>query len=158
MILPSLPKKRILIFSRAFWKQSLNLDCRKKMALLVATLVIRAHITSQNVGICHLGQCAEPSPGKRGRPRIGDFTFTVSPKPVLTFSLPGETLPLVLALFAFVGFTLMLVVVSLSIWKMGRLLRYSCCPAVGLPDTLVRASFLAYSGTLIRYSLGFSWV
>ncbi|EPQ06086.1 Interleukin-20 receptor subunit beta [Myotis brandtii] len=47
-----------------------------------------------------------------------------------------ETLPLALALFAFVGFMLILVVVPLSIWKMGRLLRYSCCPVVVLPDTL----------------------
>lgn len=47
-----------------------------------------------------------------------------------------ETLPLALALFAFVGFMLILVVVPLSVWKMGRLLRYSCCPVVGLPDTL----------------------
>ncbi|XP_059519828.1 interleukin-20 receptor subunit beta isoform X2 [Myotis daubentonii] len=47
-----------------------------------------------------------------------------------------ETLPLALALFAFVGFMLILVVVPLSIWKTGRLLRYSCCPGVVLPDTL----------------------
>ncbi|XP_012372971.1 interleukin-20 receptor subunit beta isoform X1 [Octodon degus] len=48
----------------------------------------------------------------------------------------GEALPLVLALFAFVGFMLILVVVPLSIWKMGQLLQYSCCPMVVLPDTL----------------------
>ncbi|EHB06291.1 Interleukin-20 receptor beta chain, partial [Heterocephalus glaber] len=48
----------------------------------------------------------------------------------------GEALPLMLALFAFVGFMLILVVVPLSIWKMGRLLQYSCCPMVVLPDTL----------------------
>lgn len=48
----------------------------------------------------------------------------------------GETLPLALALFAFVGFMLILVVVPLSIWKMGQLLRYSCCPGVVLPNTL----------------------
>ncbi|XP_012374755.2 interleukin-20 receptor subunit beta [Dasypus novemcinctus] len=48
----------------------------------------------------------------------------------------GETLPLALALFAFVGFLLILAVVPLSLWKMGQLLRYSCCPAVVLPDTL----------------------
>ncbi|XP_048955637.1 interleukin-20 receptor subunit beta isoform X2 [Canis lupus dingo] len=48
----------------------------------------------------------------------------------------GEALPLALALFAFFGFTLMLVVMPLSVWKMGRLLRYSCCPVVVLPDTL----------------------
>nr|XP_060494729.1 interleukin-20 receptor subunit beta isoform X3 [Panthera onca] len=48
----------------------------------------------------------------------------------------GETLPLALALFGFVGFMLILVVVPLSIWKMGRLLRHSCCPVVVLPDTL----------------------
>ncbi|EPY86400.1 interleukin-20 receptor subunit beta precursor [Camelus ferus] len=48
----------------------------------------------------------------------------------------GETLPLALALFAFVGFMLILVVVPLSVWKMGRLLRHACCPVVVLPDTL----------------------
>ncbi|XP_054450888.1 interleukin-20 receptor subunit beta [Pteronotus mesoamericanus] len=47
-----------------------------------------------------------------------------------------EPLPLELALFAFAGFMLILVVLLFSIWKMGRLLRYSCCPAVVLPDTL----------------------
>ncbi|XP_014440881.1 interleukin-20 receptor subunit beta [Tupaia chinensis] len=47
-----------------------------------------------------------------------------------------EALPLALAVSAFVGFVLILVVVPLSIWKMGRLFRYSCCPVVGLPDTL----------------------
>ncbi|KAM5292103.1 LOW QUALITY PROTEIN: interleukin-20 receptor subunit beta [Ctenodactylus gundi] len=45
-------------------------------------------------------------------------------------------LPLVLALLAFLGFTLVLVVVPLFIWKMGRLLQYSCCPMVVLPDNL----------------------
>ncbi|XP_046287349.1 interleukin-20 receptor subunit beta isoform X1 [Marmota monax] len=47
-----------------------------------------------------------------------------------------EALPLALALFAFLGFMLILVVVPFSIWKMGQLLRYSCCPVVVLPDTL----------------------
>uniref|UniRef100_A0A8I5ZW17 Interleukin 20 receptor subunit beta n=1 Tax=Rattus norvegicus TaxID=10116 RepID=A0A8I5ZW17_RAT len=50
--------------------------------------------------------------------------------------MQGESLPLALALFAFVGFVLILVVALLSVWKMGQLLRYSCCPAVVLPDTL----------------------
>ncbi|XP_023043617.1 interleukin-20 receptor subunit beta [Piliocolobus tephrosceles] len=48
----------------------------------------------------------------------------------------GEAIPLVLALIAFVGFMLILVVVPLFVWKMGRLLQYSCCPVVVLPDTL----------------------
>ncbi|XP_023368795.1 interleukin-20 receptor subunit beta isoform X1 [Otolemur garnettii] len=47
-----------------------------------------------------------------------------------------EALPLALALFAFVGFMLNLVAVPISIWKMGQLLRYSCCPVVVLPNTL----------------------
>ncbi|XP_050996572.1 interleukin-20 receptor subunit beta [Acomys russatus] len=50
--------------------------------------------------------------------------------------MQGETLPLALALFAFVGFVLILLVVLVSTWKMGQLLRYSCCPTVVLPDTL----------------------
>ncbi|KFO32741.1 Interleukin-20 receptor subunit beta [Fukomys damarensis] len=53
----------------------------------------------------------------------------------------GEALPLVLALFAFVGFMLILVVVPLSIWKMGQLLQYSCCPMVVLPDTLATTQY-----------------
>ncbi|XP_055269224.1 interleukin-20 receptor subunit beta isoform X2 [Moschus berezovskii] len=48
----------------------------------------------------------------------------------------GEALPLALALFAFVGFVLILGVALLSVWKMGQLLRHSCCPVVMLPDTL----------------------
>ncbi|XDC50617.1 hypothetical protein R6Z07M_001799 [Ovis aries] len=48
----------------------------------------------------------------------------------------GEALPLALALLAFVGFVLILVVALLSVWKMGRLLQHSCCPVVMLPDTL----------------------
>ncbi|XP_055151295.1 interleukin-20 receptor subunit beta isoform X2 [Symphalangus syndactylus] len=48
----------------------------------------------------------------------------------------GEAIPLVLALFAFAGFMLILVVVPLFVWKMGQLLQYSCCPVVVLPDTL----------------------
>ncbi|KAL1781390.1 interleukin-20 receptor subunit beta [Sigmodon hispidus] len=50
--------------------------------------------------------------------------------------MQGEALPLALALFALIGFMLVLMVVLLSIWKMGQLLRYSCCPTVVLPDTL----------------------
>lgn len=63
----------------------------------------------------------------------------LSPKPVSVFLFSGEALPLALALFAFVGFMLILVVALLSVWKMGRLLRHSCCPVVMLPDTLVTA-------------------
>ncbi|XP_007521869.3 LOW QUALITY PROTEIN: interleukin-20 receptor subunit beta [Erinaceus europaeus] len=54
---------------------------------------------------------------------------------------PGEALPQVLALLAFVSFMLLLVVVPLSLWKVGQLIRYSCCPAVRLPDTLEVTSF-----------------
>ncbi|XP_005367885.1 interleukin-20 receptor subunit beta [Microtus ochrogaster] len=50
--------------------------------------------------------------------------------------MQGESLPLALALAAFVGFMLVLMGVLFSIWKMGQLLRYSCCPSVVLPDTL----------------------
>lgn len=50
--------------------------------------------------------------------------------------MQGEPLPLALALFAFVAFLLVLMVVLLSVWKMGQLLQYSCCPTVVLPDTL----------------------
>ncbi|XP_004588458.4 interleukin-20 receptor subunit beta [Ochotona princeps] len=51
-------------------------------------------------------------------------------------AVQGEAAPLVLALFAFLGCMLILVVAPLSIWKIGRLLQYSCCPEVVLPDTL----------------------
>lgn len=50
-------------------------------------------------------------------------------------------MPLVLALLAFVGFILVLVVVPLSMWEVGRWARYSCCPDVVLPETLVRVFF-----------------
>ncbi|XP_055978022.1 interleukin-20 receptor subunit beta [Sorex fumeus] len=50
--------------------------------------------------------------------------------------VPGEAIPLVLALFAFIGFILILVAVPLSVWEVCRLLRYCCCPSVVLPDTL----------------------
>ncbi|XP_055485787.1 interleukin-20 receptor subunit beta [Psammomys obesus] len=50
--------------------------------------------------------------------------------------MQGGPLPLALALFAFVGFMLILMVVLLSIWKMGQLLRYSCCPTVYLPSAV----------------------
>ena len=78
----------------------------------------------------------------------------MSLKPVLIISFAEETLPLVLALIAFAGFVLILVVVLLSIWKTGQLLRYSCCPAVVLPDTLVRVSRFPFSVMLTRRSLG----
>lgn len=58
-------------------------------------------------------------------------------KRLLVFLSPEEALPLALALFAFLGFMLILVIVPFSIWKMGQLLQYSCCPVVVLPDTLV---------------------
>ncbi|XP_048190942.1 interleukin-20 receptor subunit beta [Perognathus longimembris pacificus] len=48
----------------------------------------------------------------------------------------GEPLPLALALFAFLAFVLFLVALPFSVWKMGQLLRYSCCPMASLPDTL----------------------
>ncbi|XP_052043507.1 interleukin-20 receptor subunit beta [Apodemus sylvaticus] len=54
--------------------------------------------------------------------------------------MQGESLPLALALFAFVGFMLIPMAVLLSVWKMGQLLRYSCCPTVVLPDTLTITS------------------
>lgn len=80
----------------------------------------------------------------------------LSPKIALIFSSLGETLPLALALFAFVGFMLILVVVPLSVWKMGRLLRNSCCPVVVLPDTLVMVFFFPFGMTLTRCSLSLS--
>ncbi|ELV09409.1 Cytoplasmic protein NCK1 [Tupaia chinensis] len=64
-----------------------------------------------------------------------------------------EALPLALAVSAFVGFVLILVVVPLSIWKMGRLFRYSCCPVVGLPDTLVIVLLLPSSVVLSRLAI-----
>lgn len=79
----------------------------------------------------------------------------MSPKPVPVFPFPGETLPLALALLSFVGFMLILVVVLLSIWKMGRLLQHSCCPVVMLPDTLVTVLF-PFNMMLTRCSLGLS--
>lgn len=70
----------------------------------------------------------------------------LSPKPVPVFLFSGEALPLALALLAFVGFVLILVVALLSVWKMGRLLQHSCCPVVMLPNTLV-TTLLPFSVT-----------
>ncbi|EGV98758.1 Cytoplasmic protein NCK1 [Cricetulus griseus] len=64
--------------------------------------------------------------------------------------MQGESLPLALALFAFVGFLLILIVVLLSIWKMGQLFQHSCCPTVVLPDTLSSgcpATLLSYNAS-----------
>lgn len=127
---------------------------------MVVILVTKAYIKSQDVGICRLGQRAKPTPGKQERPELVISSSLLSPKLVLIFSFPGEALPLALALFAFFGFTLMLVVMPLSVWKMGRLLRYSCCPVVVLPDTLVMLFFSPFSMTLTRctLSLSLAWV
>lgn len=70
--------------------------------------------------------------------------MSLSPKLLPVFLFPGESLPLALALFAFVGFMLVLVVVPFSVWKMGRLLRRSCCPVVVLPDTLVTVFYFPF--------------
>ncbi|XP_069329300.1 interleukin-20 receptor subunit beta isoform X1 [Eulemur rufifrons] len=65
---------------------------------------------------------------------FGKITMVFGASPTCVTS--GEVLPLALALFAFVGFMLIFVAVPLSVWKMGQLLRYSCCPVVVIPDTL----------------------
>lgn len=122
---------------------------------MVVILVTTAHIKSHNVGVCVLANVkGQP---QRERPRLAVSSPLLSPKPVPLFSFPGEPLPLALALFAFVGFLLILVAVLLSIWKMGRLLRHSCCPVVVLPDTLVMLLSPPFSMTLIRWRLGLSW-
>lgn len=87
-----------------------------------------------------LGSLQSQLQESEGRPGL----VSLSPKLLPVFLFPGESLPLALALFAFVGFMLVLVVVPFSVWKMGRLLRRSCCPVVVLPDTLVTVCYFPF--------------
>lgn len=156
MLLPSLPEKKILIFPRAFWKPSLHLDSRK-MVLMVVILILGHTSNLRMLASAILANVQSQLQESEGGPGLETSSSLRSPKPVLIFSFPGEALSLALALFAFVGFVLILVVVPFSIWKMGRLLQYSCCPVVVIPDTLVVMFFFPFSTTLTKCSLGLGW-
>ena len=132
----SFPRKR-LSSSLAFWKPTWILEKQLNGG------------QSCPWGICQISGCrsllsssicrANPGKAREAQNWRASRSSRLSPKSVPVFLFPGEALPLALALFAFVGFVLILVVALLSLWKMVRLLRHSCCPVVMLPDTLVTA-------------------
>ncbi|MBV97965.1 Interleukin-20 receptor subunit beta, partial [Eschrichtius robustus] len=130
-------------FFVAYWKREPG---AKEHVKMVRHGGIPVHLETMEPGAAH---CVKVRTFVKAIGRHSAFSQTECVK------VQGETLPLALALFSFVGFTLILVAVPLSVWKMGRLLRHSCCPVVMLPDTLVTALF-PFSMTLTRCSLGLS--
>ena len=132
----SFPRKRLSSFL-AFWKPIWILEKQLNGG------------QSCPWGICQISGCrsllsssicrANPRKAREAQNWRASRSSRLSSKSVPVFLFPGEALPLALALFAFVGIVLILVVALLSLWKMGRLLRHSCCPVVMLPDTLVTA-------------------
>ncbi|TKC36869.1 hypothetical protein EI555_007309 [Monodon monoceros] len=111
-------------FFVAYWKREPG---AKEHVKMVRRGGIPVHLETMEPGAAH---CVKVRTFVKAIGRHSAFSQTECVK------VQGETLPLALALFSFVGFMLILVVVPLSIWKMGRLLQHSCCPVVMLPDTL----------------------
>ncbi|KAM9089468.1 interleukin-20 receptor subunit beta [Megaptera novaeangliae] len=111
-------------FFVAYWKREPG---AKEHVKMVRHGGIPVHLETMEPGAAH---CVKVRTFVKAIGRHSAFSQTECVK------VQGETLPLALALFSFVGFMLILVAVPLSIWKMGRLLRHSCCPVVMLPDTL----------------------
>eukprot|EP00069_Balaena_mysticetus_P013126 bmy_21947T0 len=111
-------------FFVAYWKREPGAKEHVKMVRHGGILV---HLETMEPGAAH---CVKVRTFVKAIGRHSAFSQTECVK------VQGETLPLALALFSFVGFMLILVAVPVSVWKMGRLLRHSCCPAVMLPDTL----------------------
>ncbi|XP_061050610.1 interleukin-20 receptor subunit beta [Eubalaena glacialis] len=111
-------------FFVAYWKREPGAKEHVKMVRHGGILV---HLETMEPGAAH---CVKVRTFVKAIGRHSAFSQTECVK------VQGETLPLALALFSFVGFMLILVAVPVSVWKMGRLLRHSCCPSVMLPDTL----------------------
>ncbi|XP_028345267.1 interleukin-20 receptor subunit beta isoform X1 [Physeter macrocephalus] len=111
-------------FFVAYWKREPG---AKEHVKMVRRGGIPVHLETMEPGAAH---CVKVRTFVKAIRRHSAFSQTECVK------VQGETLPLALALFSFVGFMLTLVVVPLSIWKTGRLLQHSCCPVVMLPDTL----------------------
>ncbi|XP_036707577.1 interleukin-20 receptor subunit beta isoform X8 [Balaenoptera musculus] len=111
-------------FFVAYWKREPG---AKEHVKMVRHGGIPVHLETMEPGAAH---CVKVRTFVKAIGRHSAFSQTECVK------VQGETLPLALALFSFVGFMLILVAVPLSVWKMGRLLRHSCCPVVMLPDTL----------------------
>ncbi|XP_007170414.2 interleukin-20 receptor subunit beta [Balaenoptera acutorostrata] len=111
-------------FFVAYWKREPG---AKEHVKMVRHGGIPVHLETVEPGAAH---CVKVRTFVKAIGRHSAFSQTECIK------VQGETLPLALALFSFVGFMLILVAVPLSVWKMGRLLRRFCCPVVMLPDTL----------------------
>ncbi|XP_059956228.1 interleukin-20 receptor subunit beta [Mesoplodon densirostris] len=112
-------------FFVAYWKREPG---AKEHIKMVRHGGIPVHLETMEPGAAH---CVKVRTFVKAIGRHSAFSQTECVK------VQGETLPLAMALLSFVGFMLILVVVPLSIWKMGRLLQHSCCPVVMLPDTLI---------------------
>ncbi|XP_011835724.1 PREDICTED: interleukin-20 receptor subunit beta [Mandrillus leucophaeus] len=111
-------------FLVAYWRREPGAEEHVKM---VRSGGIPVHLETMEPGAAY---CVKAQTFVKAIGRYSAFSQTEC------VEVQGEAIPLVLALFAFVGFMLILVVVPLFVWKMGRLLQYSCCPVVVLPDTL----------------------
>lgn len=111
-------------FLVAYWRREPGAEEHVKM---VRSGGIPVHLETMEPGAAY---CVKAQTFVKAIGRYSTFSQTEC------VEVQGEAIPLVLALFAFVGFMLILVVVPLFVWKMGRLLQYSCCPVVVLPDTL----------------------
>ncbi|XP_017730342.1 PREDICTED: interleukin-20 receptor subunit beta isoform X1 [Rhinopithecus bieti] len=111
-------------FLVAYWRREPGAEEHVKM---VRSGGIPVHLETMEPGAAY---CVKAQAFVKAIGRYSAFSQTEC------VEVQGEAIPLVLALFAFVGFMLILVVVPLFVWKMGRLLQYSCCPVVVLPDTL----------------------
>ncbi|XP_073887205.1 interleukin-20 receptor subunit beta isoform X4 [Macaca fascicularis] len=112
-------------FLVAYWRREPGAEEHVKM---VRSGGIPVHLETMEPGAAY---CVKAQTFVKAIGRYSAFSQTEC------VEVQGEAIPLVLALFAFVGFMLILVVVPLFVWKMGRLLQYSCCPVVVLPDTLM---------------------
>ncbi|KAL4823601.1 hypothetical protein H8958_005314 [Nasalis larvatus] len=111
-------------FLVAYWRREPGAEEHVKM---VRSGGIPVHLETMEPGAAY---CVKAQTFVKAIGRYSTFSQTEC------VEVQGEAIPLVLALFAFVGFMLILVVMPLFVWKMGRLLQYSCCPVVVLPDTL----------------------
>ncbi|XP_045143418.1 interleukin-20 receptor subunit beta isoform X2 [Echinops telfairi] len=113
-----------LEFNVVYWRSEPDAEERSK---LIKNGGISVHLQTMEPGAKY---CAKAQTLVKAIERRSAFSR------VECVEVEGEALPLALALFAFVGFLLTLALVPLFIWKVGKVLRDSCCPTVVLPDTL----------------------
>lgn len=65
----------------------------KIMVLMAIIFITKAYIKSQDVGFCHLGWHAEPTPGEQERPGWITSSLLWSPKPPLSFHFQERPSP-----------------------------------------------------------------